>query len=320
MVSFSGRNALDVVTFVASVRQRLHSMAKTHTLLTNSSWIGASLRTLFDNELAAHIIPGACAVSVRGAEFELDPKAAQATSMALHELVTNAVKHGCLADADGRLDVTWEMEDSALGRALVIRWKEVCSRKVVAPTRRGFGRLLLEKLFSYDVGGRLTLEFESDGLRCQLAIPESHLAKRLPTAKLVAKPEPLMSMGRELTGLRVLVVEDGALVAQNLAEWLSAAGASVVGPCATLREAAEAGRGQIDVALLDVDVDGAPVWSLARDLRARGVPCVFTTGFSTEIERPADFIDILMVNKPYDLTRLHLAISTSLGQSVARTS
>jgi len=320
MVRFSGRNAVDVVTFVASVQQRLHSMAKTHTLLTNSSWIGASLRTLVDNELAPYNIPGGCVISVRAADFELEPKTAQATSMVLHELVTNAVKHGCLADASGRLGVTWELEDSAIGRALVIRWKEACGREIATPVRKGFGRLLMEKIFPYDVGGDLKLEFEGDGLRCQITIPESRLAKLLPAAKLLTKTEPSISMGSGLSGLRVLVVEDGALVAQDLAEWLSAAGAIVVGPCATLREATEAGRGEIDIALLDVDVNGEPVWSLARDFRARGVPCVFTTGFSSAIERPADFNDILMVNKPYDLTRLQLAITTSLGRSGARKS
>ncbi len=295
-------------------------MAKTHSLLTNSRWEGASLRALVDEELSAHDIRGGCVITVRGEDVELAPKTALTMSMAVHELVTNAVKHGCLADAEGRLEIAWALEDCAGGRALVVRWNEFCSRQIEAPTRKGFGQLLLEKVFAREVGKGVDLRFERDGLKCQLTIPESRIVATRAPVPPVQQAQPLPASITGLSGLRVLVVEDGALIAEDLTEWLSAAGASVVGPCGTLREAAEASRTKIDIALLDVDVDGEPVWSLATDLRARGVPFILTTGFSTEIERPSEFLDSLIVNKPYDLSRLQLAISTSLGRPDERRS
>ena len=176
---------------------------------------------------------------------------------------------------------------------------------------------MLEKVFASDVGGALSLDFVPDGLKCRMCIPEARL--RLP----IGAVEQLRTLGPSrplvrLDGLRILVVEDAALVAEDLALWLDAAGARVLGPCTTLAEAiAAVARETLDLALLDVDVGGEPVWRLAGVLFARGVPFVLTTGFSDEIERPPEFADALIVNKPYEFGQLYAAIGVALGRPIS---
>ena len=76
----------------------------------------------------------------------------------------------------------------------------------------------------------------------------------------------------------------------------------------------------MDLALLDVDVHGESLWRLASMLRARRVPFVLTTGFSEDIERPPEFADALMVNKPYEFGQLYTAIGATLGRAGAAAS
>jgi light-regulated signal transduction histidine kinase (bacteriophytochrome)/CheY-like chemotaxis protein len=313
MVRFSSRSAEDLVGFVNSIQSRLHSMAKAHNLLTKSRWEGASLRAIIEDELHAHNIPGGCDIGVEGADFDLEPKAALATSMVLHELVTNAIKYGCLSEATGRLHISWRLEEGPSGMRLVLDWLETCGRPIAAPSRKGFGRTLLERIFAQDVDGAVHVEFEATGLRCRLEIPEARVTRRQGAVE-VSRAQGSPPTSREgLQRLKVLVVEDNALIAEDLAAWLITSGASVLGPYGTLREGAEAARGAeaIDVALLDVDVDGEPVWSLATHLKSRGVPFVLTTGFSPDIERPSDLAGSPLVNKPYDFGELQATITAA---------
>lgn len=193
-------------------------------------------------------------------------------------------------------------------------WNETCKRQIPAPTRRGFGRTLLERVFASEVGGAVKLDFQTDGLKCRLEIPDTRVTPRSAAAQ--APPAPRSARESDLEGLRVLVVEDAALVAEDLAGWLRSAGASVIGPFFTLHEAKAAAGGEIDLALLDIDVDGEPIWNLASDLRARGTPFVLTTGFSPDTERPPEFANSLVVNKPYQTGHLHAALRRPAGREL----
>lgn len=102
-----------------------------------------------------------------------------------------------------------------------------------------------------------------------------------------------------LTGLRVLVVEDEVLVAMLLEDMLSDFGCSVVGPAPTIAEALPlATEADIDVAVLDLNLGGQPVYPVADALRARGLPYVFASGYGAgnldEAHRDAP-----MLQKPF---------------------
>jgi CheY-like chemotaxis protein len=89
-----------------------------------------------------------------------------------------------------------------------------------------------------------------------------------------------MSESTDLTGLKILVVEDEMLVSMLVEDMLADFGCEVVGPAAELNEAlALAKEAKIDAALLDVNLAGKPIFPVADVLRQRGVPYIFASGY-----------------------------------------
>ena len=88
--------------------------------------------------------------------------------------------------------------------------------------------------------------------------------------------------GEDLNGLRILVVEDEAAISLLLEDMLLDFGCEVVGPAARLTAALDiAHRESLDLAILDVNVAGEPVYPVVEALEARKVPFVFSTGYGS---------------------------------------
>lgn len=93
----------------------------------------------------------------------------------------------------------------------------------------------------------------------------------------------------DLTGLRVLVVEDEMMVSMLIEDMLTDLGCIVVGPAARLDEAiALTENERIDCAVLDVNLGGQPIFPLADILRAKGAPFAFATGYGDAGLRDVD--------------------------------
>jgi DNA-binding response OmpR family regulator len=111
--------------------------------------------------------------------------------------------------------------------------------------------------------------------------------------------------GSGLEGVRVLLVEDEIMVALDLELALEEAGAEVIGPVMNLEEALRcAEREEIDVALLDVDLQGKQVYPAARVLAGRGVPFLFHTGHATREQLCGEFPNAVVCRKPMRLEEL----------------
>lgn len=111
-----------------------------------------------------------------------------------------------------------------------------------------------------------------------------------------ARPPPQLS----LNGVRILVVEDEFLLALQLEELLHSLGCIVFGPFGWLDQAvAASGRESFDVAILDINLHGTPVYPLADALTARGVPFVFLSGY-TATNLPERFRSTTRLSKPCD--------------------
>ena len=145
---------------------RLIALSQTHDLLTRESWAGASLREVFDVEL--HAMAGEDRVGFAyDADVRLNPKAAVALGMGIHELATNAVKYGALSTPEGQVAVRWSLEDGVLR----LTWTETGGPPVKAPARRGFGARLLERGLAAELSGGVELTYDVSGLVCQMALP-----------------------------------------------------------------------------------------------------------------------------------------------------
>jgi PAS domain S-box-containing protein len=145
---------------------RITALARAHQLLADGRWEGADLRRLIEDELHPFANPGDGRVSVEGEAFALSPQLAQSVAMAVHELTTNAVKHGALSVDSGRVEVSWTA--SAPGRAPVITWRERGGPPAPAPGRRGMGMTLLERALQGAADGRTEIEWADEGLICRL--------------------------------------------------------------------------------------------------------------------------------------------------------
>jgi two-component sensor histidine kinase len=112
---------------------------------------------------------------------ELPPGAAQPLAMALHELATNAVKHGALSAPGGRVSASWRLGrgPSAGGEVLRLRWAEAGGPSVAgASERRGFGTRVLDATVRGQLGGTLSLDWRATGLVCEMEVP----LRRVPDA------------------------------------------------------------------------------------------------------------------------------------------
>ena len=156
--------------FVAALDGRLRSMASTHELLAHAKWRGLTLSDLLRRELAPYCKSNNS--EIVGPEVTLSAEAGQAVAMVLHELTTNAAKHGALSTREGRVSVRWywPLNGNAHDR-LVIEWEESGGPSVKVPSRSGFGTSVIGDLIPYELGGSVDLAFACDGLRCRVEIP-----------------------------------------------------------------------------------------------------------------------------------------------------
>jgi PAS domain S-box-containing protein len=150
----------------ATFDARLFALSQAHSVLTETSWTGASMKAVLEGALAPHRT-GEGRIHVRGPDVQLEPKQALSLVLSIHELATNATKYGALSVESGTIAVTWDCRTSDDGgRTLRFEWREAGGPPVSPPTRRGFGSRLIEATLSADFGGDAKIDYKPDGLVC----------------------------------------------------------------------------------------------------------------------------------------------------------
>jgi PAS domain S-box-containing protein len=157
-----------VPAYVEVLTGRILALSRAHTLLAEGQMVGADLKRLVEQELAAYS-GGEGRVMISGFRLALGPESAQPLAMSIHELATNAAKYGALSVPGGRLAVEWSWAPD--GR-LVLRWTESGGPAVRKPSRQGFGSELIEVL-TRQLGGETSFEWRAQGLVCELNMPAS---------------------------------------------------------------------------------------------------------------------------------------------------
>lgn len=165
-----------VTTYAAAVEGRIGALARAHALLADASWTGAALRLLLTRELAPFLAPGgvgtAQRVALAGPDLLLPAGAAQGLAMVVHELATNAMKHGALSSPDGEIVVDWEADCHAGASALRLRWTERGGPPIAAPPeRQGFGARMIEQTLHHQLGGKVAFDWAPPGLCCRIVVP-----------------------------------------------------------------------------------------------------------------------------------------------------
>jgi PAS domain S-box-containing protein len=167
-------------SYMAAVEARVAALARAHTLLAERGWIGADFRVLAERELAG-CPPGS--VTLEGPPLAIAASAVQPLAMVLHELATNAVKHGAASAPAGRIALVWRLEEGRLH----LDWTESDGPPVRAPSGRGFGTRMLEAVLRGQLGGTIEVRWAAAGLACRIDLPVTRVlagaAPRLPAAE-----------------------------------------------------------------------------------------------------------------------------------------
>ncbi len=153
--------------------QRLSALGRVQSLISQASSDAIDLGEIVRLELQAHA-PDDDRVRARGPAVALRLEQVQTFALSLHELTTNAVKHGALQVPEGRLDIAWRIESGEAGAPpqLVLDWVETgVAIGPEAATRRGYGRQLIERALVYALRAETRLEFRPGGVACRIVMP-----------------------------------------------------------------------------------------------------------------------------------------------------
>ncbi len=157
---------------------RLLALSKVHTLVARENWEGVGL-----GEIANQILEPfknwagqAPRFTIEGDEIRLQPKAALALSIILHELATNATKYGALSNAAGHVELIWSIESTPQGDRIRLRWQERNGPPVKPPSYYGFGTRILRQGVAQELDGEVVLEYKPDGVVCQIMMPVRMMA------------------------------------------------------------------------------------------------------------------------------------------------
>lgn len=235
----------------------------------------------------------------------LSPHAVQPFALAIHELVTNAVKYGALSSPSGRLEVTWQL-DPAMG-GVCLTWRERGGPPVRPPAHHSFGSTLIATALEHQLGGAVRQQWHASGLVCELVIPMARV------------DGPALSSGPDIQprgkAARVMVVEDDLLIALDFEQTLKRLGYDVVGPVSHVAESLKIiEREPLDAVVLDANLGGQSAAPLADRLRAVGIPFVVATGYG----QGPDFSignGTPVLTKPVADHDLRRALQTLLGRS-----
>ena len=314
----SSRRAASVEAFVAALDGRIQAISKAHGLIRQRSWNGAELRELvmlllnaFRSEVTGNII-------VDGHDVQITPKAAQSIALVVHELATNAVKHGALSAPSGKVTLSWKEVDADPFPHLRLVWCETGGPEVSQPVRSGFGLTVLKSVAS-ELGATIDSEFHQKGLVCTIQGPfvgDAETTGMSAPAVTGAQHEMTASeTGQKEERRRILVVEDEPFVALQLQTDLEGEGHEVIGPASSLAQGLKLAQCEgLDAVLLDIRLGRDTSANIADQLLARQIPFAFATGYSDSSMLPEHLHTVPRLRKPYALEDVRRMVQRLFGQ------
>ncbi|MDQ1080523.1 sensor histidine kinase [Pseudoroseomonas cervicalis] len=161
--------------FVANLDGRLCAMARAHDLLAGGGWAGAELAAVVRRELATYdAVESGPRLVWQGPPVKLATGSVQPVEMILHELSTNAAKHGALSRSGGVVELRWA---AAPQGGLTLDWRESGGPAISGePGRHGFGFRLIHTLARHQLGGGATFLWSEEGLQCRIRLGPASVA------------------------------------------------------------------------------------------------------------------------------------------------
>jgi PAS domain S-box-containing protein len=162
--------------FKVAFERRIKALARTHELLSQSHWSGVSLLEIARRELAPFEVGN---IEISGPQVTLKAEAAQAMALVLHELTTNAAKHGALSNRSGTVRLRWRWLSNGSSGSIGVEWKESGGPAVPAAHEAGYGTSVITELIPYELAGKVDLDFATDGVEFRAELPPECIAHTL---------------------------------------------------------------------------------------------------------------------------------------------
>jgi PAS domain S-box-containing protein len=175
------RTSTSLEQFAETFRGRVAALARMHAAIWRNKGTPLGLRDLAELSLAPFGREGE-RVSIEGAEVPIPLGSVGALGLVLHELATNAAKHGALSVASGSVRLAWRPD----GDRLCLTWRESGGPAVTEPTHRGFGSTLIRESIPYELAGSVALDFAPGGVECTITFPLA--LPRVPSAPAGREP------------------------------------------------------------------------------------------------------------------------------------
>ena len=312
----------DVTGFKAVLAGRIQALGRAHSLLASNRWDGVEISALVREELAP-FGRGTEQIRIAGPSLLIAPNASQALAMVLHELAINAARYGALSVEGGQLSVVWRLTDRDGEARLELGWQEACGPAVVMPANPGFGFTAVRGAIEHQLGGQVAIEWAPEGVRCRITFPAAgnvveDRSGRAPAGRAREEDRPGAPGETDLAGLRVLVLEDEALIALTLRDLVEDLGCTVVGPAHSVEAGMALIREQApDLAILDINLASRSNAPVARALQALDVPFVYCTGYAEPEGQIAPDLAAETITKPVDPHLLAAALRRAAGRRVA---
>jgi two-component sensor histidine kinase len=171
VMNTTAKSSATIEDFQEAFTGRIASLAKTHAVMTEELEQCVSFQHLLNQELGPYCDEQGLRIRLTGPAIDLPSQIAVPLGMAVHELTTNAAKHGALSKEEGRIEVYWTLIDAANGPALLCEWTERDGPVVTPPMREGFGSMLLNRVLSQQIRAEVKVAFEPEGFRLRMIVP-----------------------------------------------------------------------------------------------------------------------------------------------------
>ncbi|WGT50415.1 HWE histidine kinase domain-containing protein [Thioclava nitratireducens] len=301
MVRHASKKATTVDDFAATLLERLASLARANKVLVAAEAERSSLSDILSMELKAFDGWNERIQITGNAHIWFSGEASEALAMILHELLTNAVKHGALSVPEGEIALSITRGE---GRQVLIRWVERGGPPVVNTRPKGIGSTILQNAMRDE--GKVDLDFAKQGLVCDITVNHSFERKHTDAGSAdEAQPQEDFSDtpttgDSSCAGSKIMIVEDDPIIGMDIAEIFRSCGAEVLGPFTTVASALLALQRTPDVALLDVNLRLETTDVIASQLAENEVPFLVLSGQADPSDLPSAFVGVEIVSKPFD--------------------
>jgi PAS domain S-box-containing protein len=171
VMTTTAKTSANIEEFQDAFSGRIASLARTHAVMTEQPQQSVSFQQLLTQELGPYSGDQGLRIRLSGPAVDLPSQIALPLGMAVHELTTNAVRHGALAKAEGRVEVGWSLIEKDGEPALLCEWNEFAGPPVTPRCRDGFGSMLLERVLPQQIRADVKVDFAPGGFRLRLAVP-----------------------------------------------------------------------------------------------------------------------------------------------------